>query len=71
LGQASHIKVVGHNTMEISSLNGDDLKEQATYQIIELGASIEDVSKSTGISEMTLYQWSQEYIKSSAFNNKP
>jgi transposase-like protein len=50
--------------MEISSLNDDNLKEQATRQIIELGCSIEDVAKNTGISEITLYRWTLEYIKS-------
>jgi transposase-like protein len=49
--------------MEISSLNDDNLKEEATRQIIELGCSIEDVSKSTGICEMTLYRWTQESIR--------
>ncbi len=57
--------------METSSVNDDNLKEETTYQIVELGCSIEEVSKSTGICEMTLYHWSQEYIKSSAFNNQP
>ncbi len=49
--------------MEILSTNDDKLKEQATWQIIELGCSIEDVAKSTGISELTLYRWTQERIR--------
>jgi transposase-like protein len=57
--------------MESSSHQDDNLKEHATRQIIELGCSIENVAKSTGICELTLYLWTQEYIKSSAFNNEP
>jgi len=53
-----------------SSSQDDNLKEQATRQIIELGCSIEDVAKNTGICELTLYIWTQEYIKSSTFNNE-
>jgi transposase-like protein len=49
--------------MESSSKYDDNLKEQATWRIIELGCSIEDVAKSTGICEMTLYRWTQEYIR--------
>jgi transposase-like protein len=57
--------------MQSSSHQDDNLKEHATRQIIELGCTIEDVAKSTGICELTLYRWTQEYIKSSAFNNQP
>jgi len=49
--------------MASSSKHDDNLKEQATRQIIELGCSIEDVAKNTGICELTLYQWTQEYIR--------
>ncbi len=56
--------------MESSSHQDDNLKEHATWQIIELGCSIEDVAKNTGICELTLYLWTQEYIKSSTFNNQ-
>ncbi len=48
--------------MESSSSQDDNLKEEATRQIIELGCSIEDVAKNTGISEMTLYRWTQEAV---------
>jgi len=41
----------------------DNLKEKAIRQIIELGCSIEDVAKQTGVCEMTLYQWTQEYMR--------
>lgn len=50
--------------MEISPHQQDNnLKEHATRQIIELGCSIEDVAKDTGICKMTLYRWAQEYIQ--------
>ena len=52
--------VVGNSKMEISPLNHDNLIQEATRQIIELECSIEDVAKSTDISEMTLYLWTQE-----------
>jgi len=48
--------------MESSSKHDDNLKEQATRQIIELGCSIEDVAKSTGICELTLYRWTKEQL---------
>lgn len=52
--------------MEISPRQQDDnLKEHATRQIIELGCSIEEVAKSTGICKMTLYRWVQEYLQHS------
>ncbi len=56
--------------MEISFLNDNDLKEEATRQIIELGCSIEDVAISTGICEMTLYYWALEYVKGSEGNKQ-
>ena len=51
--------------MESSSKHDDNLKEQATRQVIELGCSIEDVAKKSGICELTLYQWTQEYMRES------
>lgn len=54
--------------MEISSMNDDNLKEEATRQIVEMGCSIEDVAKSTGICELTLYRWTQEYLKEIQYN---
>jgi len=49
--------------MESSSKHDDNLIEQTTRQVIELGCSIEDVAKKNGISEMTLYLWTQEYVR--------
>ncbi len=43
----------------------DNLKEMAIFKIVEMGCSIEDVSRDTGICEMTLYRWVQEYLQHS------
>ena len=48
--------------MNISITDEDNLKEEAIRQIIVLGCSIEDVARSTGICEMTLYRWTHEQI---------
>lgn len=54
--------------MNIPSNTDDNLKEQATRQIIELGCSIEDVAKDTGICKMTLYRWAQEYVQNTKYD---
>jgi len=49
--------------MESSSKHDNNFKEQAILQVIDFGCSIEDVAKKSGICEMTLYQWTKEYMR--------
>ena len=56
--------------MDILKIDDDNLKEEATRQIVDLGCSIENVARSTGICEMTLYRWTQEHIRKSSVENK-
>ncbi len=46
----------------------DNLKEMAIYKIVEMGCSIEDVSRETGICELTLFNWAYEYCRQSLRN---
>ena len=40
----------------------NNLKEYAIQKILELGCSIEEVAKQTGIDHMTLYVWVKEHL---------